>query len=555
MDNRQQTSSDGKANRIGYWPLRSDSRDLTEFGRHGQAENIHYQDAAIFDGESSFIALPDVPETDGSKPFTLSLEFMVVDETGKLPGGLFSRYDNDSRAGWHLSVLTQAGVTSSQANWRHLQFGWSSGNSTDEWQDRGAPGNSSYISSMCAYDGSLYVGTFNDAADSIGRVYRLAADGSWDNCGNPDKCNCVSSLVEFNGRLYAGSMRYRAGGSHMHGSVNHEPGGRIYRYEGGQTWSLFAELPVNVPADVPGYDPNNPSVFTGSENDSVGGMTVYQNHLIAMSFYPYGIFAFDRDGNVTDLGAPGPWGKTRTFTLAPFRGRLYVGCNETAGVYSRTLESSWEFNGIVPYCDQVYSFATYQNELMMGIWREGRMYKYNSGIAWSDCGLLGEELEVMGVSVFNGQLYAGTLPGGQVYRYKGGTAWELSGVLEKPSSETDYCRVWSMAVCGGELFAGTLPSGKVWSLKNDPLAMDNRSLADGWHKATAVYDLQSLSLYLDGELVSTAHVDANSPLQPQSQIPLIVGQGPQCRFSGRIREVELFVTALTPQQIADQSAH
>ncbi|WP_127583795.1 LamG-like jellyroll fold domain-containing protein [Paenibacillus koleovorans] len=546
VENWKQTISDGKANRIGHWPLRTDSRDWSEFGRHGREEKIRYQDAAIFDGETSFIILPDVPETNGSEPFTLSLEFKVEDETGKLPGGLFSRYDNDSRAGWHLSVLTQAGVTMSQANWRNLQFGWSSGHSTDAWKDRGTPGNSSFISSMCVCDGSLYVGTFDDAADSIGRVYRLAEDGSWDNCGHPDKSNCVASLVEWEGRLYAGSMRYRAGGSHMKGSVNHEPGGRIYRYEGGQTWSLFAELPVKIESGMPAYNPNEPTVFTGSENDSVGAMTVYQNHLIAMSFYPYGIFAFDADGNVKDLGAPGPMGKTRTFTLAPFRGRLYVGCNETAGVYSRTLESPWEFNGIVPYCDQVYSFAVYQNELMMGIWREGRMYQYNGGIEWTDCGLMGEELEVMGVSVFNGQLYAGTLPGGHVYRYKGGTAWELSAKLEEAPSETDYCRVWSMAVYDGELFAGTLPSGKVWSLKNDPMAMDNRSLTDGWHKVTAVYDLVSLSLYLDGELVSTAQIDANSQIQPQSQIPLLIGQGPQCRFSGRIREVELFDAALPP---------
>lgn len=535
---------DNTTGTIGYWPLRDDSRDMTAFGRHGKAQNVRYEDAAIFDGEASSIVLPDIPETDGSQPFTLSLEFKVEDETGKLPGGLFSRYDNDSRAGWHLSVLTQAGVTMSQANWRNLQFGWSSGRSTDVWKERGTPGDSRFISSMCVYDGSLYVGTFDDAADSIGRVYRLAEDGSWDNCGNPDKSNCVASLAEFNGRLYAGSKRYRAGGSYIQGTVNHEPGGRIYRYEGGQTWSLFAELPVNVDEDTPGYDPNNPRGYTGKDNDSVGAMTVYQNHLIAMSFYPYGIFAFDAEGNVKDLGAPGPFGKTRTFTLTQFRGRLYVGCNETAGVYSRTLDTPWEFSGIVAYGDQVYSFAAYQNELMMGIWHEARMYKYCGGIAWADCGLLGEELEVMGVSVFNGQLYAGTLPGGHVYRYKGGKAWELSGVLEAPNPEIKYRRVWSMAVYDGELFAGTLPSGKVWSLKNDPLAMDNRSLTDGWHKATAVYDLKSLSLYLDGKLVSAAQIDADSPIKPQSQIPLLIGQGPQSRFAGRIREVQLFDRAL-----------
>lgn len=517
--------------RIGYWPLRTDCSDASEQARHGEAEAVRFvEGGAVFDGIGSSIRLPDLPETDGSRPFTMSLEFAVEDETGFLPGGLCSRYDEGRMEGWHLSVLTQAGVTSMQSNWRNLQFGWSTGKAADVWKDWGTPGNSRCIGALCVYEGSLYAGTFDDARDRKGRVYRLGDDGSWIDCGNPDDSNSIWSLAEFKGRLYVATMRYKAGGSRLEASPNPVPGGRIYRYEGGQHWHLFAELPLE-------------------NNDSISSLTVYDNRLIAMSFYPYGIFAYDEDGRCEPLGAPGPEGTTRTHTLAPYRGRLFVGCNESAGIYSRTLATPWEYCGTVPKCDQVYCFSVYHNELLMGMWREARMYRYDGGTKWTNRGLMGEELEVMGVSVFNGRLYAGTLPGGHVYRYNGGTEWERVGVLEPPDPAVVYRRVWSMAVYNGQLFAGTLPSGRVWSLRNDPLATCDASFSSGWHRATATYDLHRLSLYLDGGLVSSASF---ADVRPNllSGVPLILGKGPQCHFSGKMREVELYDSALSAEEIA-----
>ncbi|MBP1993237.1 LamG domain-containing protein [Paenibacillus eucommiae] len=518
--------------RSGYWPLRTDCNDRTEQERHGVPQSIRFEDgAALFNGNDSTIVLPDLTETDGTLPFTMSLEFQVDDEGGFLPGGLGSRFSNERMEGWHLSVLTQAGVTSSQPNWRNLQFGWSTGKAADVWKDWGSPGNSRFIGALCVYSGDLYAGTFDDARDGKGRVHRLDEDGSWVDCGNPDNSNMVMSLVEYKGRLYAGTMRYKAGGSQIDGSANVEPGGRIYRYEGGQSWTLFAELPVEG-------------------NDSVGAMTVYDNRLIAMSFYPYGIFAFDENGDCEPLGAPGPEGTTRTHTLAAFQGRLFVGCNESAGVYSRTLQDPWEYCGNVPNCDQVYCFSVYQDEFLMGIWREARMYSYDGGTQWSDRGMMASELEVMGVSVFNGKLYGGTLPGGHVYRYNGNSDWELAGVLEPQDPSIKYRRVWSMAVYKGQLFAGTLPSGKVWSLQNEPLATCDSSLSGQWHRATVTYDLKQLSLYLDGQFVSSAPFpDSDRPTL--SGIPLVLGQGPQCHFSGKIREVEIYDGALSAEEIAD----
>lgn len=532
-------SQEKNAGCIGYWPLGTDSKDYSGLGRHGAAKgNLTYEEGAVFDGVSAAVELPDIPETDGSRPFTLSLEFEVNDGKGFFPGGLASRYSETAMEGWHLSVLSQAGVTSSQPNWRNAQFGWSSGKSPIRWKDWGSPGDCRYICSMCVYKDSLYVGTFDDASDNRGHVYRLGKDGVWTDCGTPDNSNSVWSMAEYNGKLYIGTMKYRASGSALPESPNQERGGSIYRYEGGKKWTLFARLPVE-------------------NNDSVGALTVYDGKLIAMSFYPYGTFAFSEDGSCESLGSPGPEGKTRTMTLSPFRGQLFIGCNEKQGVSARTLDEPWADSGAVAKCDQVYCFSVFHNELLTGIWPEARMLRYEQGKDWSDFGLMGAEKEVMGISVFNGKLYGGTLPGGHVYRYAGGGhEWELIGVLEQPDPNILYRRVWTMAVYDGQLFAGTLPGGKVWSLTHDPLATADASLSDGWHRATAVYDRERLSLYIDGELASTVAVppqasdeSGRASALSASGFPFVLGKGPQCHFSGRIREVKLFDRALAASEI------
>lgn len=523
--------------RVGYWPLRGDSKDWAGAGIHGETEGVAFDgDAALFDGIQSEIRIPAFEETDGSRPFTLSLEFEANDEGGFLPGGLVSRFSEDRTVGWHAGVLSQPGVTSMQPNWRNLQFGWNTVNSSETWTDLGNPGGCRWVCAMCVHEGDLFVGTFDDASDGRGHVYRMKEGGGWEDCGHLDDSNCILSLAEYRGRLYAGTMRYRASGSHIPDSPNEANGGRIFRYEKDGSWTLFAELPVEG-------------------NDSVGALLAHEGKLVAMSFYPYGIFAYDEDGECTDLGAPGPEGKTRTHVLTSYRGRLFVGCNEQAGVYSRTLDTPWVYSGTVQKCDQVYCFSTYRDELMMGIWREARMYAYAGDTSWSDRGLLGEELEVMGVSVFGGRLYAGTLPGGFVYRYDGDTTWTLSGVLEEQDPNVEYRRVWSMAVFKGRLIAGTLPGGKVWGLSGDPLATCDRGLSSGWHRAALVYDKERIALYLDGEYVSEASFlpNASSPSADAAAltgIPVTLGKGPQCHFSGKIREVELFDGALSPGEIA-----
>ena len=50
------------------------------------------------------------------------------------------------------------------------------------------------------------------------------------------------TLAVYNGRLYAGSTRYNAGGSLLSKSLNWNPGGKVFRYEGGTRWTDCGRL-------------------------------------------------------------------------------------------------------------------------------------------------------------------------------------------------------------------------------------------------------------------------------------------------------------------------
>src|SRR5262249_55954532 len=151
-------------------------------------------------------------------------------------GDILSKYDPDRRRGFNLGLMNYAGVTNTQSNYRHLQFGIDNGRIETPWTDCGRPGNTIYVCALCVHDGQLYAGTYEQGENEAGHVYRYEGGAEWTDCGSPDPCNAVTALAVFQGQLYAGVSKYRAAGSALGESPNMHPGGRIYRYEGGRRW-------------------------------------------------------------------------------------------------------------------------------------------------------------------------------------------------------------------------------------------------------------------------------------------------------------------------------
>lgn len=513
----------------GYWKLAGDAKDSSGNGldaaNHGVTFLAKRPDgqgpAAHFDGKSSRLEVGGVAPLRKSD-FTIALWLHTSQLLDDDLGDLVSMYDASRRVGFNLSLRNNTGVTTTQANTRQLQFGIDAG-SEPRWNDEGRPGNAVLAFALAVHDGHLYAGTASINRDETGRVYRYEQGQRWVDCGAPDQCNAISALAVHQGKLYAASSRYRFAGSALPESENQNPGGRIYRYEGGTRWNVVGQL-----ADV----------------EAVGGLVVYRGHLYASSLYkPAGFFRYEAEGEWSSL--PVPHGK-RVEALGVFNGYLWATSYDGGNVY-RFDGKSWQDFGQLGDNTQTYSFAILRGRLCVGTWPSGRVFRLNEE-TWEDLGRLGAELEVMGMLVHNGHLYAGTLPMAEVYRYDGGQSWTRTAQLDRTSG-VKYRRAWTMAQYQGRLFCSTLPSGRVYSLEAGPSTTYDQELAPGWHHVAAVKQAGKLRLFVDGQAVAES-----SPFDPANfdltaDEPLMIGAGAGDYFNGAMSDVRLYRRALDAAEI------
>jgi hypothetical protein len=259
------------------------------------------------------------------------------------PGGdLVSRYDPGKRRGFHLTLKSNPGVTSNQANWRHLQFGIDDRRDST-WTACGRPGKALFAFALAVHEGALYAGTCEPGKDERGRVYRLDGGDHWIDCGAPDGSNSVTALAVFDGALYAGTGKYRVAGSSLPESENGTPGGKVFRYAGGNQWVECGQLP-------------------GTE--AVGGLVVHEGTLHASSLYkPAGFFRYEGGTQWTSLPVPsGPDTTTneavpkRVVPLTVHEGSVYAGSYDGGHVY-RFDGTGWTNCGRLGENTQTYSFA------------------------------------------------------------------------------------------------------------------------------------------------------------------------------------------------------
>lgn len=503
---QQPNDPDQEQSLVGYWPKVDEPRE---------------------------IILPEASRL-ATGPFTITLWAKSDELSSTLTGDLVSQYDPQRRRGFHLTVKTNAGVTSSQPNWRHLQFGIDD-NRTSPWQDCGRPGSTVLVFSMAVHNGHLYVGTCEPGKDHSGHVYRYAGRQDWIDCGSPDNSNTVTSLAVYQGALYAATGKYRLAGSSLPESENAAIGGRIFRYEGQTRWTYCGQLP---------------------NTEAVGGMVVFRGKLYASSLYsPPGFFRYEGGTVWTALPVPiGPdrqtqaLGPRRVESLTVYNGFLYASSYDGGRVY-RFDGHTWTDCGQVGENTQTYAFAVYKGHLHVATWPSGRVYRFKDVGQWEDTGRLGNELEVMGMVVHNGRLLAGTLPLAEVYQYDGDGLWTRLARLDH-TPNVKYRRVWTMAEHDGQLFCSTLPSGHVFSFSAGRQIQTSCSLSSEWHHIAAVRYPSRLVLYLDGiQVAQSPEFDGDSYCL-DTPAPLMLGTGFNAPFHGTVRDLRLYRCALDAKVIA-----
>ena len=518
---------------VGHWRLAGTCRDSSEHGNHGANHGAKVgRDGAVFDGIDDWIGVPASPSLRfGTKPFAIAVWVHTEAELDDVVGDILSHYDPATRTGVNLCVQSFAGVTCAQSNSRNLLFGIDAARIDARWADCGRPGNAVLVFALAVFEGTLYAATCEPGKGQAGRVYRYDGGTKWTDCGAPDACNAVGSLAVCQGKLYAGSTHYGLGGSALAESPNLNPGGRVFRYEGGTRWADCGKL-----GDVP----------------AVGGMAVFRGRLYAAGHYQrpthepckMGLYRYDGGTRWAFCGAPGH----RVPHLAVHNGHLYA-TSYDGGQFARyDGGTKWTAVGPIPGTTQSYSIAVHQGRMHVGTWPNGSVFRCDGEKRWRPCGRLGSEKEVMGMAVYNGRLYAGTLPLAQVYRYDGGTAWTCTGQLDA-TPEVTYRRAWSMAVYRGRLFAGTLPSGHVYSLEAGKCVTHDRALAAGWRHVAAVKAADRLELYVDGRRVAASSPFKAGDYNLVHGEPLRIGLGQHDHFNGKLRDLRIYNRALTEAEI------
>ena len=518
---------------IGHWKLVGDCRDSSGHGSHGVNHGASLGgDGAAFNGTDGWIEVLAAPSLRlGARPFSIAVWVHTEAELDDGLGDILSHYDPATRTGVNLCLMNYAGVTSAQSNHRNLFFGIDAGRIDGKWTDCGRPGNAVLVSALAVHDGKLYAATCEPGEGQTGHVYRCDGGTTWTDCGAPDRCNTIGALAVHDGKLYAGSMHYGLGGSALPESPNREPGGRVFRYEGGPRWTDCGKL-----GDVP----------------AVGGLLVFKGKLYASGHYQrpthepckMGLYRYEGGTAWAFCGDPGH----RTPHLAVHNGDIYATSYNGSQFARYDGGTKWTAAGPIPDTTQSYSVAVHQGRMHVGTWPNGSVFRHDGGTQWTLCGRLGEEKEVMGMAVYNGKLYAGTLPLAQVYRYDGGTTWTCTGQLDA-TPDVKYRRAWSMAVYQGKLFAGTLPSGRVLSLEAGKCVTHDRALEPGWRHIAAVRAAGRLELYVDGQRVATSSAFGPGDYNLAPNAPLRLGFGEHDYLNGKLRDLRLYARALKADEI------
>lgn len=517
---------------IGHWKLAGDTRDASPRGNHGIDRGVDLAalgrdgkagSAGGFDGRSSRIEVASNASLQlGSNEFSIAMWVNTAETLDDVLGDLISKYDPVSRRGFNFSIQNNAGVTSSQANHRHLHFGIDNGSPPGQWTDHGRLGEAVLIYGMAVYDGQLFAGTCEAGEMQAGRVFRF--DGrQWNDCGSPDKCNAVSSLAVYRGRLYVGVSKYRLAGSSLTESENPNLGGRVYRYDGDHRWVPCGVLP---------------------DTEAINGMVVYRGSLYAGSMYaPAGFFRYEGGTKWTSCGTPD--GK-RVESLTVYNGCLYATGYDEGAVYQYDGHR-WQRAGTLAGANQTYGFATHNGQLYVSEWPNAKVFRWDAGRQWLEAGRLGEEKETMPLMVYNGKMYAGTLPSAEVYRYDD-PRWTKVARLDF-TPDVRYRRTWTMAVFQGRLFAGTLPSGRVHSVEIGRNVTYDHALPAGWVHLAAVRDSNRLRLHVNGKLVATSAEFQAGNYNIANDHPLQIGFGSHDYLNGKLGDVRLYDRALAAGEI------
>lgn len=537
---------------VGYWKLHGDCRDYSGNENHGRNLGVDI-DSGTFNGRDAYIEVPHASSLAFSdNDFSISAEVHTEVNLTDFYGDILSKYDPAHRRGFQLSLNGNSSGYNAQSNSRQLFFGIDQ-DDAGSWSDCGRPGGKTHIcDALTVYNGELYAGTTDGAAEEEwAHVYRYRDGQDWIDCGRlgNDRTRGVYAMVVHNGELYAAT-------SASHGAQpSHMAYGRIYRYVGGTNWE----------------DLGQPGKYY-----RLNSLASYNGKLYVTAFNigpdPGHVYVYEGDKQWRACGEFDGW----PHPLVVHNGRLFTAYphGEVFAYDGSTWESLGNPLGSLEECNQIHSMGAYRGELHVGIWPSGKVAVLRNG-RWIDLGKLSDATEVVGLAAYNGQLFAGTIPRAELLRFDGTDKWtSIRRLFDPPAFNPvpvgsgakevqDWTRASSLATYEGKLFVTTATCyrtridepppedvrGNVYAFKTGACASFDQDLGAGWKHVAAVRRSNMLQLYANRQLVATGPVD--EPWDVSTDVPLQIGAGPQGYFHGKLREVRLYNRAISDAEIRE----
>lgn len=266
------------------------------------------------------------------------------------------------------------------------------------WIDCGAPAACNAVSSLAVFQGQLYAGVakYRLAGSALaesenphlgGKVFRYDGDQRWVDCGQLPETEAIGGLVVFQGRLYAGSLYKPAG---------------FFRYEGEQRWTALETpqgkrveaLCVHRgklwassydEAHVYQYD-GQTWIDCGQVGDTTNTQTysfaTYRGQLYVGTWRSGKVFRFDGIGKWTDAGRLGE--ELEVMGMLVHNGRFYAGSLPLAKVFRFEGGDRWLDVGQIDKTPDVtyrraWTMAEYRGRLFVGTLPSGRIWSMTNG--------------------------------------------------------------------------------------------------------------------------------------------------------------------------------
>jgi hypothetical protein len=559
---------DSEKGLVGYWKLNGDCRD-SKRELHGENHGVIFEKdkdgtdkAGVFNGIDSFISVADNPKLSlGEDDFSISAWIKSEKDISNSPGNIIQKFDPVNRCGINLSIPGCSPGYSSQNDIRNLHFGIDD-NIEGSWIDCGRPweGNPT-ISCMAVYQGELFVGIIDaiNPRDAC-KVFRYAGGKGWVDCGrvgNDLRTYTVRSMIVHKGKLYAAVGKFWAGERCRTGEI---PPTRIYCYDGDGNWKDAGEIEGGI----------NIRCFA-----SFKGEIYATTSILNRKIYKY------TDGKKWQACSEPLSGAIERFygpcTMQIYKNNLYAAGN--GGSFFRYEGgNSWKCIGKNPYnITQTHCLNIYQGRLYAGTWPYGHVLRYEADDQWTDCGRMGVRTtkptgidEIMDLTVYNGKMYGTAIPKAEIYRYDDDKRWTK---LVQFGINPDYSeyqgpswrRVTCMAVYAGRLFAGTGTcscdnyiandmnldenAGRVFCMEAGYNVTYDDDIGSKWTHIVATRTSDSLSLYINGEMVNTRPASIKKQCNVSNKKPLLIGFGEQNFFQGKIKDVRIYNRALKTDEV------